>query len=163
MMITAAELGAALSSWLARGTSIIEHFVRHQQIAVERGELVALELAVGRVDLQQAVDGFGFEAGGLRQTLGGPSGRAHNNALTLFARRIFRIEFISVVLPTPGPPVITSNLEVRARRIASFWLSARAMLSFCSTQEMACSGSMCGQGGAPDFSRAICVAMERSA
>ena len=29
-----------------------------------------------------------------------------------------------VVLPTPGPPVMTSTFDERARRIAAFWLSA---------------------------------------
>ena len=31
-----------------------------------------------------------------------------------------------VVLPTPGPPVMTSTLDISASRIAATWLSARA-------------------------------------
>jgi hypothetical protein len=33
---------------------------------------------------------------------------AHSRHLTFLALRIIRIEFTSVVLPTPGPPVITT-------------------------------------------------------
>jgi hypothetical protein len=43
-----------------------------------------------------------------------------------------------IVLPTPGPPVITSTLETRATRTASFWLSASASFVRCSTQGIAC-------------------------
>jgi hypothetical protein len=37
--------------------------------------------------------------------------------------RMRRIEFTMVVLPTPGPPVMTSTLERSARRMASAWLT----------------------------------------
>jgi hypothetical protein len=39
-----------------------------------------------------------------------------------------------VVLPTPGPPVITRTLEARASRTAAFWLGARSMPIRCSIQ-----------------------------
>jgi hypothetical protein len=42
----------------------------------------------------------------------------------VFARRILRIEFTSVVLPTPGPPVITNAFEASATWTASIWLWA---------------------------------------
>ena len=54
-----------------------------------------------------------------------------------------------VVLPTPGPPVITSSLARRARRTASRWLGARPSPSLCSTQAIAGSASTAGQGGLP--------------
>ena len=42
----------------------------------------------------------------------------------VFASRILRIELTKVVLPTPGPPVITNTFDPRTTRTASFWLSA---------------------------------------
>ena len=36
------------------------------------------------------------------------------------------MELTMVVLPTPGPPVMTSTLDIRARRMASFWLASKA-------------------------------------
>ena len=49
--------------------------VHDQQVALERVLLVALEAALGRVGLEQAVQGPGLAAGGLAQPLGGPAGR----------------------------------------------------------------------------------------
>ena len=43
-----------------------------------------------------------------------------------------------VVLPTPGPPVITKTLDDSASRTAAFWLSARFKPVRCSTQELPC-------------------------
>ena len=42
-----------------------------------------------------------------------------------FATRIRTIALTIVVLPTPGPPVMTRTLDTRASRIAVIWLSAR--------------------------------------
>ena len=44
---------------------------------------------------------------------------AQSAIATVLASRIFRIELTRVVLPTPGPPVITSTLDTRATRTAS--------------------------------------------
>ena len=44
---------------------------------------------------------------------------AQSNSDTPLAARILRIELTIVVLPTPGPPVITSTFAVSARRIAA--------------------------------------------
>ena len=45
---------------------------------------------------------------------------AHNAMARVFARRILRIELTTVVLlPTPGPPVITNTFEASATRTAS--------------------------------------------
>ena len=52
----------------------------------------------------------------------------------------------SVVLPTPGPPVITSSFERSASRTASRWLAARIRPVLRSTQGMACSGVDRGPG-----------------
>jgi hypothetical protein len=66
---------------------------------------------------------------------------AHSRRLVLFAARILRIALTIVVLPTPGPPVMTSTLAVRASRIAAVWLSARASPTRFSTHGRALSGS----------------------
>ena len=44
---------------------------------------------------------------------------AHNRHCTFLALRIIRIEFIRVVLPTPGPPVITRTRWLKAWTRAS--------------------------------------------
>ena len=49
-------------------------FVDDEQVAVEGVLLVAAEAAVHRIDLEQPVDGLRFEAGALRQPLGGAAG-----------------------------------------------------------------------------------------
>jgi hypothetical protein len=50
---------------------------------------------------------------------------AHRRIRTPLAARKRRIELTIVVLPTPGPPVMTSALAVRVSRTAAVWLSAR--------------------------------------
>ena len=74
-----------------------------------------------------------------------------------------RIDLTMVVLPTPGPPVMTSTLDISARRIAVFWLSASCRPVRCSTQGRALSGSIHGQGSLPFTSRISRSAMARSA
>ena len=44
---------------------------------------------------------------------------AQSNSRTPLAARILRIELTIVVLPTPGPPVITSAFAISAKRIAA--------------------------------------------
>ena len=44
---------------------------------------------------------------------------AHSNRLTPLAARMRKIELTMVVLPTPGPPVMTSTFDKRANRIAA--------------------------------------------
>ena len=53
-----------------------------------------------------------------------------------------RIELTMVVLPTPGPPVMTRTFDIRASRIAVIWLSASDRPVFCSIQGNAFSGSI---------------------
>ena len=72
---------------------------------------------------------------------------AHSAIERLFAKRIFSSELTRVVLPTPGPPVMTRMLETNAVRRASFWLSASPNLVRVSAQGMALSASIDGQGG----------------
>ena len=60
-----------------------------------------------------------------------------------------RMALINVVLPTPGPPVMTRTLESRASRSAARWLSASVTPALASTQGIAFAGSTCGQGSAP--------------
>src|SRR3954447_5608996 len=74
---------------------------------------------------------------------------AHSNRLTPLAARMRRIALTIVVLPTPGPPVMTSTLEVSAKRIAAAWLSARDKPVLRSIHGNALSGSIWGQGSAP--------------
>ena len=54
-----------------------------------------------------------------------------------------------VVLPTPGPPVMTRTLDCRANRMAAIWLSASDRPVLRSIQGSAFSGSMWGQGSGP--------------
>ncbi len=88
---------------------------------------------------------------------------AQSASLGPSAATIFRMELTSVVLPTPGPPVITRTLEPSARRTASRWLSARVRPVFSSTQGIARSASMAGQGGVPAAKRRSRSAISRSA
>ena len=74
---------------------------------------------------------------------------AQSDRLTPLAARMRKIELTMVVLPTPGPPVMTSTLDSRARRIAAIWLSASDKPVFCSIHGSALSGSMQGQGSVP--------------
>ena len=54
-----------------------------------------------------------------------------------------------VVLPTPGPPVITRTFSVVAAWMASRWLGAIVIFISCSTQFSADSTSMAGSGWSP--------------
>jgi diketogulonate reductase-like aldo/keto reductase len=83
---------------------------------------------------------------------------AQSRRLIPFAARIPRIALTIVVLPTPGPPVMT-----RASRIAAIWLSARARPIRFSTHGRALSGSIQGHGSVPFAGRARCSAIVRSA
>jgi hypothetical protein len=76
---------------------------------------------------------------------------AQRSRFTRLATRIRRIAFTSVVLPTPGPPVITMTLDARAVRVAFFWLSAKARPVFPSTQGIALSAAISGHGGGPSI------------
>ena len=69
---------------------------------------------------------------------------AHNRHFTFLARRINRIEFTNVVLPTPGPPVMTATRLVRTVFNASRWLGARVFPVFVSHQATAFSKSIFG-------------------
>ena len=56
-----------------------------------------------------------------------------------------------VVLPTPGPPVITVTLDISARRTAATWLAARldrpVLEQHCAVEYRR--ASQAGAGGAP--------------
>ena len=66
-------------------------------------------------------------------------------------------------LADTGPPVITNTFAARATRMASFWLSASASFVRFSTQGIALSASMLGQGGLPVASSLSFAAISRSA
>ncbi len=88
---------------------------------------------------------------------------AHSRGFTPLAAMMVWIDFTRVVLPTPGPPVITSSLEESARRMASFWLWARLIASFPSTHGIALSASKLGSVVTLAWRRRICAAMDCSA
>src|SRR5262252_7791428 len=88
---------------------------------------------------------------------------AQSSIPTVLASRIFSSELTSVVLPTPGPPVITSTLAPSATRMASFWLSASAIFVPPSTQGIALSALIRGRGGSPTASIRSLSATSRSA
>ena len=88
---------------------------------------------------------------------------AHKPSETFFAIRIFRIELTKVVLPTPGPPVITITFDSSAVRSACLWLSASDSPVRASTHGMALSTSIAGQGGSPAASILSFSAISRSA
>jgi hypothetical protein len=71
----------------------------------------------------------------------------HNAIATDFAQRILRMELTRVVLPTPGPPVTTTNLLASASVTAARWLTASVNPNFFSTQPRARSASIVGHGG----------------
>ena len=88
---------------------------------------------------------------------------AQRRSFVPLAERMRRIEFTMVVLPTPGPPVMTSTLERSARRMASTWLAASVSPVRPSIQGSALSASISGQGTAPDNRRRSRSAMPFSA
>ena len=69
----------------------------------------------------------------------------------------------TVVLPTPGPPVMTVTLPLMAVATAERWDSERVMPVRDSAQGMARSGSMVPQTGGPESSRRSPAAMPSSA
>ena len=88
---------------------------------------------------------------------------AHSSMSTPLAHRMRRIALTSVVLPTPGPPVITETFEASAVRTASAWPGARASPVLRSTQGSALSGSIRGHEGSPAAMSSMRPAIERSA
>src|SRR6516225_119069 len=88
---------------------------------------------------------------------------AHSKSFAPFADRMRRMALTSVVLPTPGPPVMTRTLEVSASMTADLWLSANTRPVRCSIQGIALSGSIHGQGSLPFLSCSSRSAMPRSA
>ena len=74
---------------------------------------------------------------------------AHSRISTPLADRMRRIELTIVVLPTPGPPVMTETFEESAARTASAWPGARASPVLPSTQGRALSESMSDHGRLP--------------
>src|ERR1019366_6666002 len=88
---------------------------------------------------------------------------AQRRHFTPLARRICRIEFTSVVLPTPGPPVMITNLLVSAVRRASLWLGASVLPVFASHHCTALSRSMGGYAGGASTNARIFAAILCSA
>ena len=121
-------------------------FVQDEQIARQGTLLVAFELSGGWIKLQQAVDGLGGSLCGLSEALGRSTVGAASTHFNFLAEKISRMLRTNVVLPTPGPPVITSSLCWHACRIASFCAAANSMPKRGSTQAMAFCTSMRGKG-----------------
>ena len=80
-----------------------------------------------------------LETGALGQALGGATGRGTERNRDGLGDQNFSSELISVVFPTPGPPVMTVTLDESATLSAAFWLSASASFVLCSTHGMALS------------------------
>ena len=78
---------------------------------------------------------------------------AQSSRFTPLAARMRRMALTMVVLPTPGPPVMTRTFDIRASRMAAIWLSASARPVFRSIHGSAFSGSMGGQGSGPSTRR----------
>jgi hypothetical protein len=113
-------------------------FVDDQKIACQGVVLIFLKTVVLHAEFQQAVDGLGNMPGCFLHAFGGPPGRGRQkgpDALRL--ERIFNRALIMVVLPVPGPPVMTMTLLVRALLMASAWLGARSMDISCCTHARA--------------------------
>ncbi len=88
--------------------------VDDQQITVQWVVLVALELArPGSVSSSRWIVLASTPVLSDSRLAARPVG-AQSAIVTVFASKIFRIELTSVVLPTPGPPVMTSTLDARA-------------------------------------------------
>ena len=69
---------------------------------------------------------------------------AHNRHFTFFALRMVKMELTKVVLPTPGPPVMTTTRFSRTVFSASRWLGASVLLVRCWHQVTAFSKSIGG-------------------
>src|SRR5438552_8894879 len=72
---------------------------------------------------------------------------AHSMHFTPLARSNIRIEFTSVVLPTPGPPVLSRTRLPRTVFSASRWLGASVLPVRCSHHAPAFSYSIGGYIG----------------
>ena len=103
--------------------------VHHQQVALERVLLAPLEAApAGSASSRRWMVLASSPVASLIRLAARPVG-APGRWPGSWPARIFRMALTSVVLPTPGPPVITSSLERSARRTASRWLAASAIPS----------------------------------
>ena len=78
---------------------------------------------------------------------------AQSSRFTPLAARMRRMALTMVVLPTPGPPVITRTFDSRASRMAAIWLSASDRPVLRSIHGSALSGSMDDQGSVPSTKR----------
>src|SRR5262245_22828468 len=93
------------------------------------------------------MDGLRLKASAFGQSLCGATSRGTKLNRYGLGEQNLSSEFTSVVLPTPGPPVITVTLARSATRTAAFWLSASVSFVRFSTQGIALSTSITGQGG----------------
>ena len=81
----------------------IDHrgFVDHQQVAIERIILAALEAAAFGIDLQQPVDGLGLEAGRFGHPLGGAARRCAQQDVSALCRKDAQNGFDDGGFPNP--------------------------------------------------------------
>ncbi|GJE43579.1 hypothetical protein AEGHOMDF_2758 [Methylobacterium soli] len=87
---------------------------------------------------------------------------AASSTCTPFAFRMRSTESRVLVLPTPGPPVMTQSFEPSISRTASTCEGESVLPVFCSTQGRALSRSISGQGGVPAARSISRSAMMRS-
>ena len=153
-LIDVAHEDAAPLVGTARSSVVHQQHVHHgslvddQQVAFQRLAPIALEPAVPRIELQQPVDRLGLRARRLGQALGrSPRGRGKHDATPL-AGTIRRMALTSVVLPTPGPPVMITTLSrSRPHRVACVTASARPVCA--PPKARPCRRRSAGHGGPP--------------
>ncbi len=145
---SAARSGTASSSACISRTSTIEVSSTTSRSQSSGLSAAALEAAGLGIDLEQPVDGLGLEAGGLGHALGGAAGRrAEQQVRRPWPRGSAGSQLTMVVLPTPGPPVMTRTFDSSASRIAVDLARRQASRPvFCSTHGSALSGSIAGPG-----------------
>ena len=108
-----------------------------------------VEPARGRVDFEQAMDRFRLNAGRLGKSFRRSARGRTEQASHFLGARISRMELTRVVLPTPGPPVITTTRFARAVFSVSRWLGASILPVLSWHQPTAFSKSIAGKSGCP--------------
>ena len=115
---SAALSGVAFMSACINMTSTMEASSTTSRSQSEGVVGFAREPAALGIDLEEPVDRLGLDpVASVKRLAARPVG-AQSTSFTFLAPRILRIELTIVVLPTPGPPVITDAFAVRANRIA---------------------------------------------
>ena len=128
-----------------------------------RGLVACAESPALRIELQQAMDGFRLQAGGLAEAFGGAAGgRAQQHAHALGAQGLEDTGH-NGGLAHPRPASDDRDFAVSTWATAARCEAASVRPVCRSTQGMAFAGSMAPQGGAPSSRCRSCVATPTSA